>query len=71
MRHNIEDAGSVLQLAETAEAAIGDYAGDSSRYGAGRREQQCEPAGAAAVTGGQQRTVMNNSVWTAPEQGTF
>ncbi|CAJ2632610.1 unnamed protein product [Trifolium pratense] len=69
MRHNIDDAGSVLHLAETAEAAIGDYAGESSRYGAGRREHQCEPAGAAAVTVGQQRTVMNNVVWTALEQG--
>ncbi|PNX74367.1 hypothetical protein L195_g030285 [Trifolium pratense] len=32
---------------------------------------QCEPAGAVVVTGGQQRTVINNYVWTAPEQGTF
>ncbi|MCI33628.1 hypothetical protein A2U01_0054845, partial [Trifolium medium] len=45
--------------------------GDSSHYGVGRREQQRRPAGVAAVTGGQRRTVMNNSVWTAPEQGTF
>ncbi|MCI77293.1 hypothetical protein A2U01_0098563, partial [Trifolium medium] len=44
MQHNIDDAGSTLQRAETPEAAIGDYAGDNSRYGAGRREQQCEPA---------------------------
>ncbi|MCI53367.1 hypothetical protein A2U01_0074613, partial [Trifolium medium] len=51
--------------------SIGDYAGDNSRYGVGRREQQRRPAGVAAVTGGQRRTVMNNFVWTAPEQGTF
>jgi ribonuclease HI len=70
-RHNNDDVGSVLQLAETAEANFGVYAGDSSRFGAGRRGQQRHPAGAAAATDTQQQTVMNNHVWTAPEQGAF
>ncbi|KAK2367631.1 hypothetical protein QL285_080894 [Trifolium repens] len=60
MRHNIDDAGYVLQLIQTAEANFGVFAGDSSRFGAGRREQQHHHAGAAAVTGAQQQIVMNN-----------
>ncbi|WJX78716.1 hypothetical protein P8452_61906 [Trifolium repens] len=63
--------GGRFMLAEMAKASFGVYVGDSSRFGAGRREQQRHHVGAAAVTGAQQQTLMNSHVWTASEQGMF